>query len=483
MKRFFTRITHILWVLLFLLLPLTSFPLIAKMVPGTMVAVPSGLIATLLAIFWLLPQIWRGKSLPKYTLPLLIFALMGVISTAIGYWREIPPYKSINPLNENIASILTLIMGLAFYFVVLMHLRENPKKEDFRFVLRLITYSGILIFSKSAMEIILWNSIRGFPQWFVDLHKMLVTGPLFGGRISAFAYEPSWLANQMNLIYLPYWLASSLTRWSAFNKRLWKFQIEDACLLLGAATLFFTVSRIGYLGFIAMLGLILLRATILFIPWVHKRISARGSSFLKSALRAGIYLSVALVYAILFYGAAFALRQLDYRNEDIFNFRLAFANPMKYAENLSFGPRVSYWLGGWNLFNHYPLLGVGLGNAGFYFPKALPAYAWRLVEVRQLFFHSTNLLNVKSLWFRILGEAGICGFAAFATFLALMLCLALALMKKEGRMSKFFGFFGLFASVAIVFEGFSVDSFALPYFWVSAGLISAGYEFIAKKSS
>jgi O-antigen ligase len=149
---------------------------------------------------------------------------------------------------------------------------------------------------------------------------------------------------------------------------------------------------------------------------------------------------------------------------------------MQYAEELSFGARVVYWWGGWNLFNRYPLLGVGLGNAGSYFPKALPAYAWRLIEVRQLLFHTDGVLNIKSLWFRLLGETGIAGFSAFFIFLVCVVFMIIGLIKKQSKPASFFAWFGLYAIAAFFIEEFSLDTFALPYFWISFALVAVAQD-------
>jgi hypothetical protein len=53
----------------------------------------------------------------------------------------------------------------------------------------------------------------------------------------------------------------------------------------------------------------------------------------------------------------------------------------------------------------------------------------------------------------------------------------LTLNKKDDRFAKFIGWMGLFAFSAFFIEQLSLDSFALPYFWVSFGIVAAAYEF------
>jgi len=71
--------------------------------------------------------------------------------------------------------------------------------------------------------------------------------------------------------------------------------------------------------------------------------------------------------------------------KSLFQFSFKVDNPfLKYAEQLTFASRVVYWQAGWEVFNDYPWLGVGLGNSGFFFPEKMSGFGWGLVEVRRL---------------------------------------------------------------------------------------------------
>lgn len=478
--KFYDRSLAILWVLYILALPFTSSPLVAKIMGGTMVATPSGLILFVLLIVWLLPKLWQGMTIPQHTLSLFLFILIALVSIITGYWRNIPAFKGINPIKENLEGIVTLVMGVCFYFVSYLWLREKNQKEEFNKTLRLITYAGIMIFIKAFLEIVLWRFYGRYPYWFETAHNLLVTGPLFENRISAFAFEPSWLANQLNLLFLPYWLASTITRTTAFKIRVWKFHVEDFCLILGSTVLFFTLSRLGYLSFLLMLGILIIKGTVWFSGWLQEKILNKIPGFekktLKILLSVFIYSIVFLFYVGLVFAAAYALNLFDSRNADIFNILLGGFELKRYAENLGFGARLAYWAGGWNIFTRYPFLGVGLGNAGFYFPDKLPSSAWHLVEVRRYFYETNMLLNVKSMGFRLLAETGIFGFSAFIAFLTIIFLVILRLLFTKNKFKQFMGWMGLFAFCAFLIEQFSLDSFALPYFWVTFGMITAANE-------
>ena len=50
---------------------------------------------------------------------------------------------------------------------------------------------------------------------------------------------------------------------------------------------------------------------------------------------------------------------------------------------------------------------------------------------------------------------------------------AWSLMKKGKDLSAVLGLAGLLAILAQVFEGFSLDTFALPHLWIMLGLLTA----------
>jgi O-antigen ligase len=395
-----------------------------------------------------------------------------------GYWKEIPAFKGFDPLKENAQALITLLMGVSYYLVTMLWLKQADTEKETRRMLRLVTYAGMVVLLKAFVEVVLWRAFGTWPDWYRSFHNLFSTGTLFRDRVVAFAFEPSWLSDMLNLLFIPYWLASAVTRTTMFKKKLWKFQVEDICLALGAVTLFLTLSRLGYLSFLLMIGVIILYASGWAVRRVEKLITKRQEHDQQAAakkwLRVGLYFAIGLIYISMFLVAAFVISKLDHRSTELFDFsNFTF---MRYAEMLSFGARVTYWGGGWNMFSQFPIIGVGLGNAGFYFPDMLPDYGWRLFEIRKLFFRQDVLLNVKSLWFRLLAETGIFGFAAFFSYLLGIFGMAFTLKRSRKSFPNFIGWMGLFALAAFLIEQMSLDTFALPYFWVTFGIIAAVYE-------
>jgi hypothetical protein len=83
-----------------------------------------------------------------------------------------------------------------------------------------------------------------------------------------------------------------------------------------------------------------------------------------------------------------------------------------------------------------------------------------------------SLPNTKSLFVRLLAETGLVGFSIFTLFLYNLWRSARLLLTSQSSTLRWIGLTGQFALLAFVGEGFSIDSFAMPYMWVIAGLIS-----------
>jgi O-antigen ligase len=152
------------------------------------------------------------------------------------------------------------------------------------------------------------------------------------------------------------------------------------------------------------------------------------------------------------------------------------SNPTSYFLQLGAGTRFALAVAAWGIFSSHPWLGVGLGQSGFYIFDHLPGWAFdRIVEMTQMLTPgSWTFPNPKNLWIRLLAETGIPGTLLFVVFMLIVLAGALALMARKDRFARFLGTAGLMSWLAIVVEGFSLDSFALPTMWIALGLTIAG---------
>jgi hypothetical protein len=147
---------------------------------------------------------------------------------------------------------------------------------------------------------------------------------------------------------------------------------------------------------------------------------------------------------------------------------------------LRFLERVIYWLMGWHIFRDYPILGVGLGNTGFLVNSHISPEGWATTEFRNLIYRFGFMVNTKSYWIRILAETGLVGFSLFVTWLTGLWRSSRYLLNNLEKTIVVVGLMGQLALIAFVIEGFSLDSFALPYIWIIAGLVSSTRKYAAQ---
>jgi len=64
----------------------------------------------------------------------------------------------------------------------------------------------------------------------------------------------------------------------------------------------------------------------------------------------------------------------------------------------------------------------------------------------------------------------------FLTSLIVFAFTAAEMARSKSVQRRTLGYMGLFMLIALVFEEFSVDSFALPYLWFTLGLVTAAWR-------
>jgi hypothetical protein len=467
--------------LLVLFLPFTSFPLVARLIGSSMVAPLSMIPMGILLALWLVPHFLRRGNLPVQVKVLAVFLLAALVSTTAAFALQIPPFKDQTVLDQAVEGLATLAVGAGFYLLASAWLSNQDR---LRFVLRCVNWSGFIIILWSLGQAAMWYTWRYYPEWAWDLQASVSTSLLlFPQRVTGLAYEPSWLAHQLNMLYLPWWLAATFTGCTAHRLRLWKISLENVLLAGGLAVLFLSVSRIGWLAFLLMAAYLLLVLNLRFVRWAQGRLllrlgaSERWEAFVRRWFVAASLLALLVLYAALMFGAAYGLSKFDPRMARLFDFSTIRQHSfIYYANQLVFAERIVFWQAGWEIFNDYPVLGVGLGNAGFFFPEKLSEFSWGLTEVRTLAFHWSTLPNIKSLWVRLLAETGLVGFALFASWWYVLWKSGQFLLAQPDRMLKAVGFAGAFALIGFLIEGFSVDTFALPYYWFTFGLLTAACD-------
>ncbi len=462
------RLQKYAWYAMIASLPLTSMPLVKKLLGSDSIASPA--VVFLLILFFLLilglmlnDELWGAVEI----LPLALFCCIVVITTLISFLYKTPAFKGFGQVKPVVTAVGTLAIGFLFFTIA----SSFPSDDEIKKItLKIINWTGLIILIWCGFQTVAWYGTNHYPQWMFSIQGTLSARVLYRQRVTGFALEPSWLAHQLNMFYLPFWISSSINGFSSHSFRLRKASLENILLIGGVLTLGLTLSRVGFAAFLCMAIFAFTRLhpkiVSLIIDWVPTKWRFRNKPDLKM-VSIVIYIGYALALILII----IIFSKVDPRMANLFEISFDQDNPiLRYFNQLKFGDRVVYWLTGWNIFNQYPILGAGLGKAGFYFPKNIPAYGWSLIEVRRLLYRSHLLLNVKSLWFRLLAETGLVGTSLFIGWIISLISGLIEKYRSIKKCEQMLGFAGLMVVIGMVFEGLSIDSFAMPYWWISLGM-------------
>ena len=478
-------LNKILWGSLLIFLPFTSFPLVSRLFRGSMVAPLSAIPLAILFFTFFLPRIFKPKSVPTQVVPILLFFLLALFSTALASFRLLPSYRNDNPLMNNLESFMTLGVGIVFYITTYLFISDE---KSLKFSIACINIGGAIIIVASILQFASWKLFQNYPDLLQSLQSLVSSsGRLFQRRVNAFAYEPSWLAHQVNILYLPIWFGLVLKGQSIYKFRLFKnFSLEVLLLIGGFFSLFASLSRIGWLTAIAMIGFLIIRkadelkrkAFIRFFP-----IKKTESSLRNAVINSLFWL---LIFSFILFISFLMLKLLTIveptRMANFFNLlQIREKGILTWASRLELAERFIYWQTAFITFLSFPLLGVGLGNAGFYFLGNLPSFGYGLPEILRYVLMNNSVANPKNLWIRILAETGIVGFACFFIWFYGHVKMAGSLNSEPGnRLTSVVGLIGILLAISFVLEGFSMDTFGLPYYWIGFGIVMGAYRFSQK---
>lgn len=364
-------------------------------------------------------------SILGYALSILVGALTVDVTRLLGFCR----------------AIIALMMGVIFYLCFCM--MNTNQKELRRTELIVLTAMSISVF----VEILQYLSMNGFSKlsFIVDSINSIFVGVSPGAWIDRFhglAYEPSWLASQLTLIMMPLTLsrirANEALGFLSFG--LFRVRLER---------LFFVVSLLG----IVLAG----SRTAFFCAITMLLISAfsnvnSAKKIILNALKFGI---------ILFIITAASIRN-DYVGDTIAAIIGNLDDPFEMLLSVSAVPRISNWVSAWFIFLQHPIFGVGLGNSTYFYAANVPDWALAFPEV-QGWLSGSGTINPKNLFLKLLAETGLVGFLIFAIFV-----LKHFQGKNPGIRYRVLRNSGI---IALFFNYFSLDSFALPTEWFLLGFI------------
>lgn len=466
-----------LWAALLVTLPVTTFRYIPGPLGRTLVK-PMALYPLALLVPVLLILFWKQRRLPlPFNIrPLLAFLIFAAATSVFGLLLAPLPLRGAEFGERVVRGWLSLLVGLLFFFVAFW---MNRNEKDLRFSLKWI-YVGLgLTLAWSLVQAVSINTDLIPRRLINDIQLLFSDRPLLPRRVSGFAYEPAWLADQLVVFALPWLFAAPLLR-SPFSRYRW---LEPLLLLISLVVLLSTYSRGGLAtAVICMLlvGLLTGRAALRRAwSWLS---SPFTSALARSPAAVGLRLGLFAAAAFSLLAAASFLSRYEYfaRVWDIESQE----SPLEYLVDISAGPRLAYAVAGYRTFETAPLTGVGLGASGLYLFDHYPDWSYVTPEIARQLSPDSNLIpNIKNLYVRLLAETGLPGFWFFVVFLLTYALLFRRLWRLERPFARYLATAGLFAWMALLIRNMTQDSFTFPIMWVILGQFAGLYPFDPKDNS
>lgn len=269
MARLLAKAEWLAWALFGLVLPFTSIPILLRVAGSGMVAPLAGPLAALLLLVSTFPAILRRQPLPRVLFPLAAFIAAALLSTLTALFSEPPPFRALSPLGTGSKAFLTLLFGLLFYLTVLSWAQTL---RSARHLVRWINFGGMLMLLWCLLQAFYGRGGQVFPHWMEQINAWIAPHELYRGRLSGMAFEPSWLAHQLNMLYLPLWLGSALSGQTAHRLRLGFLTLERLLLLGGLAALVLSLSRVGLIAALVYLVIAAAYGAISLARRMHDRI-------------------------------------------------------------------------------------------------------------------------------------------------------------------------------------------------------------------
>ena len=473
------RLARILWAMVLVTLPITSFRFMPFMGAGTVVR-PLALYPLGLLMPILLYQIWTKRITHPWNRALtilLVFTLTALLSTAIGALFSPIDLRGQGYWNRSIRAWITLVVGLSFFVSAVW---MNRNEDDLKFSLKWLLAGLVLHIIWGGIQAVGLNiGLRG------ELNKIQTLfstrGLVKNKRVSGLAYEPSWLAGQLATLYIPWLFASLLTRYR-LSRYKW---LEPVLLVSGLVILMLTYSRSGLAIFLgaALITFVVAGSDTMKDVWAWYRAGFRRreeNNWWAMMQVWGSRIAVGLILIGAIAGAGLFLSDKGYISA-LWN--SSAESLWDFAVDAYLGPRLAYVTAALNAFQAHPITGVGLGASGFYMYNNMPD--WSLTGIpeiaRQLSSLSNLYPNPKNMYVRLLAETGLPGFVLYVSFLFTVLAYALINLKKTLPVFRYLGAVGLFSVIAVAVQGISQDSFAMAEMWINLGIL-AGMTSYALKS-
>ena len=459
------KTADILWGLVLLTIPVTSFRYFPEIFRGTIVQ-PLAVIPLALLGIVLLILIIKSKKImwPLQTTQLTVFLFAVLISSILGLL--LAPVSVRGQVYEvrSMKAWVSLFIGLAFFVITYLQMSSEYKLRKsmgwmFAGLSATLLWSGL-----QALAIhtpLIGEETMNIAQLQFSLRQMV------NHRLSGLAYEPSWLAAQLTILYFPWLTAYLLSGYKAKFKK-W---LAIILLVVGWLVLFLTYSRTGLLvGFAStFVGVVAAGGSV-----IQKGFKWFLEPFRNIKINLGLALRIIIIIGII--GVVWVGFAILSRNEYISNIWNASLDQgiVSYFINNFAGGRLAYVVAGFETFDEHPWFGVGLGGAGFYMYEHMPAWAQTgIPEISEIMSPESGIfLNVKNMYVRLMAETGVVGLFAFLAFLFSILASGLNFIRNGSVFGKFVGIAAVQTWVALIITLFSRESLTFPVMWVSIGIIA-----------
>jgi len=459
------KLEDILWGLVLLTIPVTSFRHFPEIFRGTIVQ-PLAVVPLALLGIVLIYLILKSKKFewPLQTTQLFIFLLVILVSSLLGLFLNPVPVRGQLFEVRSLKAWISLLIGLAFFVVTFLQVGSEER----------LRRSMVWMFAGLSITL-LWSGLQALSVFtpLIEEETMNIIQLQFSlrqmvnGRLSGLAYEPSWLAAQLTILFFP-WLTAYLL--SSYKLRIKKW-LAAGLLAVGWLVLFLTYSRAGLLVAGVSTAAAVLAAGGQHIKkglgWFFKpfaKVSISRAFVFRIIIVIGIIAVVLVGFAILSRNPYISNLWTVSTDKGIVNY---------FIDNFA-GGRLAYVTAGFEVFNEHPFFGIGLGGAGFYMYDHMPEWSQSgIPEVSEILTPDSGIfLNVKSMYVRLLAETGIIGLFAFLAFLFSILASGLTFLRKGTAFGRFIGIAALQSWVALAITLFSRESLTFPVMWVSLGIIA-----------
>ncbi len=472
-KRFLNlrKMSRVFWAMVVLFLPVTSFKYFPFLGKETMVR-PLSFYPLAILVILLFIRIIKGDLKFKMNGSLLIYALfLAVAFTATIFGAVMDPIQMHGQdySGRAIRAWMTLAGGLAFFVSAML---MNQEKDDLYFTLKWL-YIGLAasIVWGGIQMISYYTDFPGRQSLNVIQKSFSIRQLLAKKRAAGFAYEPSWLANQLATIYLPWLFASLISGYRVFKRR-W---LEPVIFVGALALLLCTFSRGGIVMAAISCGLVFLitQARLIKMAWVwFVYLDVKGLTSAQKIYAVGLRVGIMAVCAGLISGVFLVLSTSPYFSKI---WKSNKTNLVDYMVDIYAGPRLAYAIAGMEIYERYPLTGVGLGATGLYLYDYIPEWSkTTLSEIAKHLGPNAWLYpNAKNQLIRVLAETGLIGFGLYLLFYLNILGQILAMLRSQNQLGIYLATTGLTTWIVLMIFNFTQDSFIDPNGWMNLGILLA----------